>query len=372
MQASVCWGWCVLGKAPEPQPEQMPKAAGPLPQALDTQGGAAAADTQPLSPGTPLGTGLPGLNRKGAPKTPITPMLSIQVIVLETWPLLPARSQRDSPGRTLEVTGQNQSAGVGASRSIFHGGLGSVPLGLPGGARDTTVPSCQARPGPPALMLQETGSGRVPFKLPRHQMGLGEQGGSLLPLHSLEHPPKEGSLAFGKGLGTHRRFLTSHIPPHSRPPQPCNYPTCLSRILPRGVPLAEGAVRVGRWKSWLSQPVEQTMASPSRSLPLVTSPGQQQLKTRRPQRDTDIDCYVALGLDLGGRNPSGPSPLAGAGYPGSPLSGLPWGVLASSCQALIYAHLFGGFRSSWEGTSPTQLLPNGWSQRTPVSGSLEL
>lgn len=43
------------------------------------------------------------------------------------------------------------------------------------------------------------------------------------------------------------------------------------------------------WKSWLSQPVEQTMASPSGSLPLMTSPGKQQLKTRRPQRDTDIE-----------------------------------------------------------------------------------
>lgn len=109
------------------------------------------------------------------------------------------------PGPTVPVhtpPSSRQEVGLPgpASRVDSHSWGQSLWVSPAGGLRHPGA-SMSGKAWMPCLVSRETGSGRVPFKLTRHRTGLGEQGGSLLPLPSLEHPPKEGSLAFGGGPG---------------------------------------------------------------------------------------------------------------------------------------------------------------------------
>lgn len=172
----------------------------------------------------------------------------------------------------------------------------------------------------------------------------------------------------GEDLGAHGRSLTSHIPP-----QPCNYSHLPEQNSTTGcAPGRRGSVWGGvSWKSWLSQPVEQTMASPSGSLPLMTSPGKQQLKTRRPQRDTDIEC--------GGTRPGSlrkesfwTLPPGRCRLPRKPLVRPPLGSPSLKLPSSNTSPSVWGFsEAAGRGPHSPNSFPMG-GVREPQSGSLEL
>lgn len=270
------------------------------------------------------------------------------------WPLPVSRDAWDSPGRARRDCPRSPDGtapAVPAHAPLLRTRGRGFPVHLPpwtlhSGVRtaafpqqaawDSTGASRQARRGRPALAFTETGSDCA-GGLRTSRTGTGVGGARQLPAASPlpgESPERwSASVFWGRTQGARLRSLTSHDPHIPAPHTLVTTPTCLSRILPREVPLGEGGS--GMWESEvldLQGQLSRPWQGPPGPRPSVTSPGKQLLRTERWCVGETTDIRALSGPSQ--EEPFQTLPLTDAGYLASPLTtGCSQGALASSCLA---------------------------------------